>query len=151
MAIINRVLVPIDFSEGSRQALRLASEVAAAAGATLEVVHVVETPYLTSGGLELAPAADLTAWAEAEARAFVARHVPASPDGARAEVVVHLVAGAPATEILRLLEAHPTIDLLVMATHGRGGVSRLLLGSVSDKVVRTARCPVLTIREPEKR
>jgi nucleotide-binding universal stress UspA family protein len=58
--------------------------------------------------------------------------------------------GLPALEILAYLRERPTIDLVIMATHGRGAVARLMLGSVADKVVRAAPCPVLTLREAEK-
>jgi nucleotide-binding universal stress UspA family protein len=56
--------------------------------------------------------------------------------------------GAAAQEILRYLQEHGDIGLVIMATHGRGGVARLLMGSVADKVVRMARCPVVTMRVP---
>ena len=55
--------------------------------------------------------------------------------------------GNPAAEILDRLEEEPNIDLVVMATHGRGGVARLLMGSVTEKIIRSAPCPVLTLRE----
>jgi nucleotide-binding universal stress UspA family protein len=57
--------------------------------------------------------------------------------------------GIAAQEILLYLQEHPDVDLVVMATHGRGGVARLMMGSVADKIVRAARCPVVTIRVPE--
>jgi nucleotide-binding universal stress UspA family protein len=57
--------------------------------------------------------------------------------------------GAPAFQILEYLGDHPEIDLVVMATHGRGGVARLMMGSVADKVVRAAPCPVVTVRDLE--
>jgi len=55
--------------------------------------------------------------------------------------------GVPSSEILDRLHEEPAIDLVVMATHGRGGVARLVMGSVADKIVRAAPCPVLTLRE----
>jgi nucleotide-binding universal stress UspA family protein len=57
-----------------------------------------------------------------------------------------LLSGPVAPVILDYLRAHAGIDLVVMATHGRGGVARLMMGSVADKIVRTAPCPVVTIR-----
>ncbi len=59
--------------------------------------------------------------------------------------------GNAAQEILACLNEQPDIDLIVMATHGRGGVARLMLGSVADKIVRAAPCPVVTLRIPEAR
>jgi nucleotide-binding universal stress UspA family protein len=67
------------------------------------------------------------------------------------EITVRVVMrrGSPSTEIVALAsEEHA--DLLVIGTHGRGGVSRALLGSVADRVIRTAPCPVLTVRKPEE-
>jgi nucleotide-binding universal stress UspA family protein len=54
--------------------------------------------------------------------------------------------GVPASEILQRTQEEPRIDLIVMSTHGRGGVARLVMGSVADKVLRAAVCPVLTMR-----
>ena len=62
-------------------------------------------------------------------------------------VVMTTRMGVPATEILLRATEEPRIDLIVMATHGRGGVARLVMGSVADKVLRGAPCPVLTMRE----
>jgi nucleotide-binding universal stress UspA family protein len=59
------------------------------------------------------------------------------------------IVGTPAMSIVEYAEGHD-IDLIVMGTHGRGGMSHLLMGSVAERVVRTARCPVLTVREPKK-
>ena len=59
--------------------------------------------------------------------------------------------GVPGSEILDRLGEDPKIDLIVMATHGRGGVARLVMGSVTDKIIRSAPCPVLTIREHPRR
>jgi nucleotide-binding universal stress UspA family protein len=147
--MISRILVPIDLSDASSHALDFAARLAADIGApAMEALHVVETPYLTGADLELTPAADLHAWAEQETRAFVDRHLESRPPGGQGSgVAVHLVTGSPAREILRFLKERPDIDLVVMATHGRGRMARLMLGSVADKVVRAAACPVITIRE----
>jgi universal stress protein A len=145
--MISRILVPIDLSEGSRHALEFAAGLAADIGTTtMEALHVVETPSLTGADFELAPAADLHAWAEQETRAFVDRQLE-TRRGQLSGVAVHLATGSPAREILRFLKERPDIDLVVMATHGRGRMARLMLGSVADKVVRAAPCPVITIRE----
>jgi nucleotide-binding universal stress UspA family protein len=68
---------------------------------------------------------------------------------ARYRATLVLRKGAPAQEILAYLREHDDIDLIVMATHGRGGVARLMMGSVADKIVRAAPCPVVTIRASE--
>jgi nucleotide-binding universal stress UspA family protein len=59
------------------------------------------------------------------------------------------IIGTPALSIVEYAEGHH-IDMIVMGTHGRGGMSHLLMGSVAERVVRTATCPVLTVREPKK-
>ena len=65
------------------------------------------------------------------------------------ETLVHR-SGSAVEEVLGYLREQGDIDLIVMATHGRGGVARFMMGGVADKVVRTAPCPVVTIRVPEE-
>jgi nucleotide-binding universal stress UspA family protein len=110
-------------------------------------MHVVETTYVHGGAIEIyMPPLLLTEELEREARLALERLLSAEQ---LAMYRVSLVqrTGNPAREILDYLRAQP-IDLVIMATHGRGGVARLMMGSVADKVVRGAPCPVLTLREP---
>lgn len=147
MAAINRILVPSDFSEASRQALQYAVMLAEKTGASLDVLHAVETPYVTGGYMEVysAPVGYLEQ-AEAAARAELQKLLtPEQIAAHRVSFVLRI--GAPGHEILTHLREHPEVDLVVMATHGRGAVARLMMGSVADKVVRSAPCPVVTIRD----
>jgi nucleotide-binding universal stress UspA family protein len=149
MAAIKNILVPTDFSEASRQALRYACNLADTVGASLHLLHVTENPYFTSGYMEVyAPPPEYFAQVEQQARKGLEEALtPVERQRTRATLVRRT--GSPATEILRYLRERDDIDLVVMATHGRGAVARLMMGSVADKVVRAAPCPVLTIRDLE--
>jgi nucleotide-binding universal stress UspA family protein len=87
----------------------------------------------------------LAEW-EAQARTRLTEIVPAT---AAAKTIVATRVGSPYTEIVRYAAQH-RIDLIVLGTHGRGPLGHLLLGSVAERVVRTAPCPVLTVRHPQR-
>lgn len=141
MAPWKKICCAVDFSEPSRVALHDAAELARRLGAALTLVHVFEPP--PPAGTDLVPAdrgAAALAASETEAmldawRGEAERRLGAPVDG-------HVLVGAVAEEILRFAREHET-DLLVLATHGRRGLTRLLLGSVAEQVVRRARCAVL--------
>jgi universal stress protein A len=141
---IRHILAPTDFSDHSKQALRDAFELAQTFGATLALLHVVEpSPYLG----EFTPptmGADLLGDLERQARAALAQMLPEAQQ-APIEVTRSVVMGSPLRKIVETAEAEH-VDLIVMATHGRTGLGHLLIGSVTERVVRTAPCPVLTIR-----
>jgi len=137
------VLCPVDFSDHARQALDAAAGLARPGGAGISLLHVIEAPVAYSGELpdpELRRELDrrsselLDAWA-AELRGKVP--VP---------VTTLCRVGWAGAEILAALDRDPTIDLVVMGSHGRTGIPRVVLGSVAEKVVRHARCPVLVAR-----
>lgn len=143
-----RILVPTDFSAQSDAALATAKELATRFGASLHLVHVLEDPYTLAAyaadGLGYLPPGTREAWQqEAEGRMNVLL-TPAEHKQFKATVAV-LFGGSAAREIIAYAQANH-IDLIVMSTHGRGGVAHLLLGSVAERVVRTATCPVLTTR-----
>lgn len=144
-----RILVPTDFSEPSDAALEYARTLAERFGASLHLVHVFEDPLTTGAfGAEMyvpvPPDALNTMMADATAR-LVAR-VPAD-DAARFFATTEVVTGTGARTIVSYAMAND-IDLIVMGTHGRSGLEHLLLGSVAERVVRTAPCPVLTVHSP---
>lgn len=137
------VLCPIDFSENSRRAVALAGELAAAGGAGITLLHSIELPVSYSGeprvegfaeALDRQAARLLEDWAR-DLRARVS--VP---------VTTRSRIGSPGAQILAVLDDDPTLDLVVMGSHGRTGLRRVLLGSVAEKVVRHARCPVAVAR-----
>ncbi|HEX8386818.1 MAG TPA: universal stress protein [Rubricoccaceae bacterium] len=136
------VVAAVDFSEGSATALLYAKELAAERGAALHALHVVEwavdpQPYLY--GLEVPALADVLARARVELAAFVAAAGPDVVPVVRARVGG--LAAFAVADYAREVEA----GLVVISTHGRTGLSRMLLGSVAERVVRTAPCPVLTV------
>jgi len=141
MAPIHTILHPTDFSDRSAYALRLACSLARDYVARLVVLHVVEPPPPPYDQGVMLP---MPEHVEDEARADLERlAVPA--DNVRAER--RLEKGDPVAETLRVArELHA--DLIVMGTHGRTGLSRLLMGSVAEHVVRRATCPVLTVKTP---
>jgi nucleotide-binding universal stress UspA family protein len=142
---IRHLLVPVDFSAGSKQALDYAVGVARTCGAKLTLLHVVELPsYVTDGHTPLHLTMALRDDMQASAQRELARLLPEG-SGAPVEIARRVVVGAPYQQILEAAAAE-RVDWIVMATHGRTGLSHLLIGSVAERVLRTAPCPVLTLR-----
>jgi nucleotide-binding universal stress UspA family protein len=137
MLAIRTILHPTDFSETAGHAFRLACALARDHGSRLIVLHVAVPPMVLYGEglMALPPPPDLNAIRE-KLRQWEA-------PGIRLEPAV--VEGDPAAEIQRLAAETPC-DLIVLGTHGRKGLLRLLMGSVAEQVVRHAACPVLTVR-----
>ena len=137
-----KILVPTDFSYSGQSALDFATSLARTSGAKLLIVHSEELPVAFGAGefaLGALPDAD-------ELRALLAAVVPSDP----AVPYEHwLLSGDPASQIVQLADDEH-VDLIVMGTHGRTGLTRVLMGSVAEAVVRRAGCPVLTIKHPEQ-
>jgi nucleotide-binding universal stress UspA family protein len=149
MAGFTKILVPTDFSSASAAALKYACALADAVDASLCILHTVENTYPVGAYSEYyTPPQEFIDRLDSKARTELDA-VLTDADKERYRATLVLRHGAAAQEIIQYLQDHPDMDLVVMATHGRGGVARLMMGSVADKVVRTARCPVLTIRVPE--
>jgi nucleotide-binding universal stress UspA family protein len=143
---INTILVPTDFSHSSREALEYARGVATALNASLHLFHVVENPFVYGMYTEVYAAlpTDYLDSLETTARTRLETLLtPEEKDQFRAEFITRV--GIPAREILDYLAVHPEVGLVIMATAGRGGVARVVLGSVADKIVRGAPCPVMTV------
>lgn len=136
-----KILVPVDFSAGSQAALDWATVLARDTGATLVIVHVEVVP-LTAGGGDY-----MYAVAEPPTAELLAKLEQVAPRDPNVPVIRRLLSGDPASALLREAEAQG-VDLIVMGTHGRRGISRLLMGSVAEAVVRRATCPVLTVKQP---
>jgi nucleotide-binding universal stress UspA family protein len=137
------IVVAVDFEAASDKALALASELAERLGCELALVHVYQLPIYTYPGLEpgVLPAyqSEVTAAAKRALDALAGKH------GVKR---AYLRQGDPATEVLAALdELRP--KLAVVGTHGRRGLSHLLLGSVAEKIVRRATVPVVTVRADE--
>jgi len=144
---VKRILVPTDFSETADKALAYAKDLATRIGASLHLVHVFKDPYAVSA---CAPEvytpvpAEVRERAMEEVRERLLERLDADEEqqfrGSRG-----VVRGLIAPQIVDYAE-NQDIDLIVIGTHGRRGVAHLLLGSVAEHVVRTAACPVLTVR-----
>jgi universal stress protein A len=136
-----KIVFPTDFSEASTNALAWATSLARDTGATLIIMHVEEPPMAYGGG-ELYYGVDGT---DREAlRQSLADVKPADP---QVNCTHKLLVGDPAEAIVQTAESEKA-DLIVMGTHGRSGFTRLLMGSVAEAVVRKAKCPVLTVKQP---
>lgn len=142
------ILVATDFSEHADQALEYAAELAAPMGATIHILHVITIPTMGVPEIGLAYTAavieTITSKAQTELDTRAARYrdrVTIAP--------VRLELG-DARDLIDRAAEQINADLIVIGTHGRRGIRRFLLGSVAESVVRTAPCPVLTIR-PKRR
>lgn len=139
----HKIIVATDFSPGSERALATAAGLAASDGAELVVAHVLEVPSVFGGELP-APVEVVEELEEDAVRGLDQAVRDASATGA-ARVSSQLLHGEPEGVLLRLAEP-PDVDLVVVGTHGRTGLSRVLLGSIAEKVVRHAPCSVLVVR-----
>jgi nucleotide-binding universal stress UspA family protein len=142
MIQLKQILVATDFSEVSVAAVDYGRALARTFGASLQLLHIMENPFLRP-----------TAADPHTIRTATLRHLFESLTD-EDHTALHATAALemsddPAEEIVEYARTH-RIDLIVLGTHGRGGMAHLLLGSVAEKVVRTAPCPVLTVRHPER-
>jgi nucleotide-binding universal stress UspA family protein len=145
MITLKRILVPTDFSEPSRSALRYGMAFAENFGAALHLLYVVEEPYLLPpGGEGYLPPADYPQQIEKVAREQMEQFIPADWRQKHGATLA-FQHGTPFVEIVRYARREQ-IDLIVMGTHGRGAIAHMLLGSVAERVIRKAPCPVLTVR-----
>jgi nucleotide-binding universal stress UspA family protein len=149
MIALKRILVATDFSEAADTALAYGRALARTSGATLHVLHITDDAYVRFGGDTYAAVLpELQKDFEKEARERLARLVIDNDPNPLPTVPVVITADATARAIVDYA-ARSDIDLIVVGTHGRGAVAHFILGSVAERVVRTARCPVLTVRHPE--
>jgi nucleotide-binding universal stress UspA family protein len=152
MIAIKNILVATDFGPASDTALRYGRALASRFGARLHVLHVTENIYLTAGSLygygytSMPP--NIQQEIEAAAAKQTAELLTDEERRTQQGIAVTVPAASPAAAIADYARRHD-IDLAVLGTHGRGAVSHLLMGSVAERVVRTAPCPVLTVRDPQ--
>ena len=154
-----RILCPVDLSEFSLDALRLAVAVAKGSGGTLDILHVIHNPFdeIYMSGITQTDPALLDAYAaepqkraqillatEDHSEVLLKQFCHDQIEGVSA-VRYHIRKGDPFECILEATEDFMT-DLVVLATHGRTGIKRLVIGNVAEKVVRHAPCSVLTVK-----
>ena len=146
MITINRILAPVDFSDASAHAIELATHLAGRYESRITALHAVSPPITPYPGLAAVdPRTDPLLGEPGRRRMctdILERFREARAAGIGVDVLVHV--GQPAREILDCA-ATLAADLIVMGTHGHGGFEHLLLGSVTEKVLRRATCPVLTV------
>jgi nucleotide-binding universal stress UspA family protein len=142
MLPIQTVLHPTDFSDCSNYAFRLACSLARDYGARLVVLHVAEPPRAVSGdGLMTFPTAT-------DLEPLRQQLQQLRSEDEKLAIEHRLAEGNVPVEILGIAK-EIKCDLIVIGTHGRTGIGRLLMGSVAEQVVRKARCPVLTVKTPQ--
>lgn len=149
MIKIERILFPTDFSACSKHALKYALDFATERGAKLYILYVIPRLNIPigSGGLTF-PVSKLYDDMEREAKKNIHHLIPRRfIEKIKVENVI--VRGTPFQEIMKAARKYD-IDLITIATHGRTGISHALLGSTAEKVVRTAPCPVLCVKYPER-
>jgi nucleotide-binding universal stress UspA family protein len=145
---VNNILVPVDFSDDSRTALRVAVEAASVYASTLHILHVLEHityPAVYMSGMGLYD--DWLPAAREKTKDEILRLMNEYGSGFK-KSEIHILDGHAADVIIGFTKENP-VDLIIIATHGLRGFQHLLLGSVTERVVRFVRCPVLTIKNPE--
>jgi len=150
MLNLKKILYPTDFSEYSLAALPYAAVLAQQNDAQLYCLHVVEMPkeehligdYMVPLNVPHVPEDKILRTARTRLERFVSEHLSEIDN-----VTPRVLTGTPFVEIIRYARDQ-FIDLIVIGTHGHSALAAMLLGSVAEKVVRKAPCPVLTVRDP---
>jgi universal stress protein A len=149
---IHRILVPIDFSEASKEAFRCAAIWAEKFGASIAILHACETPTLF-GPPEVPVLVTDAVLAEEgrtldDARVQLRRFLHEVSSNEEDPGVTILARSGEPSKIILDTARDGGFDLIVLGTHGRTGLSHMLLGSVAERVLRRATCPVMTVRAP---
>lgn len=136
MMLIHRILCPTDFSDQAEHAFRYADRLAECTGAELLLLHVYDLPESFNFVGDTHPGED-----------EVRKQMDAMQSAFEKVKLTRLEHAGPPAEVICWKAQEQKCDLIVMGTHGRGGLLHVLLGSVAEQVMRNARCPVLTIRK----
>ena len=145
MIAMKRILVPTDFSEHSEKAVRYGAELALKFGAELQLLHTIEIQpilYAEGAAFPFQTTKEMQEYATAELEKVKVE------SGDQIQISRIICEGSPFVEIVKHAKEND-VNLIVMGTHGRGAIAHMLLGSVVDKVVRKAYCPVLVVRDQE--
>ncbi len=145
---VREILVPVDFSDHSHQALNYALELALSNSARLHIIHVIEPPvypatwsYAQVGLVESEK--ELCEASERELEELRKRLCDKCPN-----IVTKTIIGQSASDEINHYATVNEVDMISIATHGRRGLERFLFGSTTERVLRTAPCPVLAVRTP---
>jgi len=143
--MFKKIIVGTDFSESAEMAWQAAIQLARRLSAELVLVHVEEplpAYAFSEGALPMLPQLqeEVHTWAERE---LTTRAAQARADGV--SITTAVLIGTPADALVEAAQSHGA-DLIVVGTHGRTGLERVIIGSVAERVVRAARCPVLTVK-----
>lgn len=140
---VNTILCPVDFSESGNAAVEYAAALARESDARIVLLHVVENPLAYDTTFS-APAPTAKEIEDAERRFHAV-----CPDLAEQQCEHRIIEGDPAPAIIKTA-VDEGADLIVVGTHGRTGLSRMIMGSVAEEVVRKAHCPVIAVKQPMK-
>ena len=138
MMLLKKILVPVDFSRAEPAALELAESLAKLHGGQLLIVHVQDPPWGYKGDMYYGVV-------EPDDKQVTQMLHQVKPTDRSIAVEYRLVTGDAASEIVRVAAAEH-VDLIVVASHGRTGLSRMLMGSVAESIVRHAPCPVIVYK-----
>lgn len=149
MLTLKKILCPVDFSECSTYALSYAIDLSAKEHASLYLIHVIETHIGDIGGIE--KEITLLLSDKKQIGNLRTRLVNLIPGDIRTNIHIEPIVekGIPYVEIIRTAK-DKQVDLIVIGTHGRTGLEHILIGSVAERVIRRAPCPVLSIRLPKQ-
>lgn len=140
------VLVPVDFSPSAHDALKLAAQLVSPGGIGITLLHVIEVPESYRGERPITAGKEVKDDRVAEALDRWAGELRAAVS---VPIQTRWAVGWPGPEILAIVESDRALDLVVMASHGRTGIKRAMIGSVAEKVVRYAPCAVAVARRPK--
>jgi len=154
MTEFRNILVPYDFSPHARAALSTAVALAQRLGAQLHLIHVVQSPsfvygYGAYGAAAAPPPVDMATLREGAMQSLQA--VADGVEDLPKQPAIHVVEGTSTAEMIREEAEELGADLIVMGTHGRTGLAHVFLGSVAERTLRRAPCPVLTVQAPEEK
>ena len=146
---IVKILCPVDFSDSSNHALQYAIAFSKAHAASLHLLHVIQPLSYGVGvdGIDVSTSVDVLDTLQESCRDQLKRlgEMVATEE---IDATTNIVIGTPFIEITRMAREE-AMDMIVLGTHGRTGLAHMLIGSVAERVVRKAPCPVLTVKHPE--
>jgi nucleotide-binding universal stress UspA family protein len=147
---IESILAPTDFSPHSEEAVRYACALSERLGAKLHLLHILSEIIPAGPDPLLMPVMPPQFYQENEARAKETLQTLLKPEWGRPAGLVTAVRWGSPVDVIVDYSREQSIHLIVIATHGRTGLSHVFLGSVAERIVREAPCPVLTIRHPDR-